>query len=114
MNRSGLLRFEEEEKLPQTVEKPKLRKISKTFTEEVRASCPSVSSKGCISVEKDRVAVKTVCKEMYQHQYDLNADEYKNSEEMIQTNSEPLSKVPKTTKDYNDLYKCFAIFQNNS
>ena len=35
MNHSGLLRFAEKEKLPQTVERPKLRKISKTFTEEV-------------------------------------------------------------------------------
>ena len=42
---------------------------------------------------------------MYLHQYYLNADEYKNSEEMTQTNLEPPSKVPKTSKDYNDLYK---------
>ena len=49
--------------------------------------------------------VKTVCKEMYQHWYYLNPDEYKNSEEMIQTNLEPPSKVPKTTKDHNNLYK---------
>ena len=105
MNHSGLLRFEEEEKLPQTVERPKLRKISKIFTEEVKAVCASLSSKCSISAEKARGAVKTVCKEMYQHQYYLNADEYKNSEEMIQTNLEPPSKVPKTYKDYNDLYK---------
>ena len=101
VNRSGLLRFEEEEKLPQTVERPKLRKISKTFT----AACASVSSKCIISEEKARVAVKIVCKEMYQHQCYLNADEYKNSEEMIQTTLEPPSKVPKTSKDYNDLHK---------
>ena len=105
MNHSGLLRFEEEEKLPQTVERPKLRKISKIFTEEVKAVCASLSSKCSISAEKARGAVKTVCKEMYQHQYYLNADEYKNSEEMIQTNLEPPSKVPKTSKDYSDLYK---------
>ena len=105
MNHSGLLRFEEEEKLPQTVERPKLRKISNTFAEEVNAACASVSSKCSISAEKARVAVKTVCKKMYQHQYYLNADEYKNSEEMIQTNLEPPSKVPKTSKDYSDLYK---------
>ena len=86
MNCSGLLRFEEEEKLPQTVERPKLRKISKTFTEEVKAACASVSSKCSISAEKAWAAVQTVCKEIYQHQYYLNADEYKNSEEMIQTN----------------------------
>ena len=42
---------------------------------------------------------------MYLHQYYLNADEYKNSEEMTQTNLEPPSKVPKTSKDYNDSYK---------
>ena len=42
---------------------------------------------------------------MYQHQYYLNTDEYKNSEEMIHTNLEPPSKVPKTFKDYNDLYE---------
>ena len=105
MNRSGLLRFEEEEKLPQTVERPKLRKISKTFTEQIKAACASISSKCIISEEKARVAVKTVCKEMYQHQYYLNADEYKNSEEMIHTNLEPPSKVPKTSTDYNDLHK---------
>ena len=51
MNRSGLLRFGEEEKLPQTVERPKLRKISKTFTEEVKAACASVSLKCSISAE---------------------------------------------------------------
>ena len=45
VNHSGLLRFEEEEKLTQTVERPKLRKISVTFTEEVKATCASVSSK---------------------------------------------------------------------
>ena len=42
---------------------------------------------------------------MYQHHYYLNADEYKNSEKMIQTNLEPPSKVPETSKDYIDLYK---------
>ena len=42
---------------------------------------------------------------MYQHQYYLNADEYKNSEDIIQTNLEPPPKVPKTSKDYTDLYK---------
>ena len=102
-NCSGLLRFEEEEKLLQTVERPKLRKINKTFTAEVKAACASVSSKCSISAEKAWVAVQTVCKEIYQHQYYLNADEYKNSEEMIQTNLEPPSKVPNTYKDYNDL-----------
>ena len=35
----------------------------------------------------------------------MNADEYKNSEEVIQTNLEPPSKVPKISTDYNDLYK---------
>ena len=45
MNCSGLLRFKEEEKLTQTVERPKLRKISVTFTEEVKVACASVSSK---------------------------------------------------------------------
>ena len=105
MNHSGLLRFEEEEKLPQTVERPKLRKISKTCTEEVKAACASVWSKCSIPAEKFRVAAKTVCKEMYQPQYYLNADEYKNSEDVIQTNLEPPSKVLKTSKDYNDLYK---------
>ena len=105
MSCSGLLRFEEEEKLPQTVERPKLRKISKTCTEEVKAACASVWSKCSIPAEKFRVAAKTVCKEMYQPQYYLNADEYKNSEEVIQTNLEPPSKVLKTSKDYNDLYK---------
>ena len=50
MNRSGLLRFEEEGKLPQTVERlRKLRKISKTFIEEVKAACASVSSNYSIS-----------------------------------------------------------------
>ena len=86
-------------KLPQTVERLKLRKISKTFREEVNPACASVSSS-----EKARVAFETVCKEMYQHVY-LNADEYKNSEEMIQTNLEPPSKVPKTSKGYIDVYK---------
>ena len=75
---------------------PKLRKISKTFTEEVKAACASVSSKCNISAEKARVAVKKVCKEMYQHHYYLNVDEY--SGKMIQTNLEPPSKVPKTSK----------------
>ena len=65
MNRSGLLRFEEGEKLPQTVERSKLRKISKTFTEEVKAASASVSSKCSISTEKANVAFDTVCKEMY-------------------------------------------------
>ena len=49
MNRSGILRFEEEEKLPQAVERPQLRKIFETFTEEVKAACVSVSSKCSIS-----------------------------------------------------------------
>ena len=35
----------------------------------------------------------------------MNADEHKNSEEMIQTNLDPPWKVSKTSKDYNDLYK---------
>ena len=65
VNRSGLLRFEKEEKLPQTVERPKLRKASKTLTEEVKAACASLSSKCSISSEKARVAVNTVCKEIY-------------------------------------------------
>ena len=51
VNHSELLRFEEE-KLPQTVEKPKLRKISKTSTEEVKAACASVSSKCSIQQRK--------------------------------------------------------------
>ena len=46
---------------------------------------------------------------MYQRQYYLNADEYKNSEEMIQTNLEPPSKVPKTSKDYNNLQKYILL-----
>ena len=78
------------------ITKLKLRKISKTFTEEVKAACASVSSKCNISAEKARVAVKKVCKEMYQHHYYLNVDEY--SGKMIQTNLEPPSKVPKTSK----------------
>ena len=40
---------------------------------------------------------------MYQHQYYLNADKYKNSEKMVQTNLEPPSKVTKASKDYIDL-----------
>ena len=62
-----------------------------------------MSSKCSISAEEARAAVKTVYKEIYQHQYYLNADEYKNSEEIIQTNLQPPSKVPKTSKDYNNL-----------
>ena len=86
MNLSGFLRFEEEEKLPQAVERPKLIKRSKTFAEEVKAACARISSKCSISADKARVAVKTVCNDIYQYKYYLNADEYKNSEEMIQAN----------------------------
>ena len=68
MNISELLKFEEEEKLSQAVERPNLRKIRKTFTEEIKAACASVSLTCSISVEKAKVAVKTVRKEMYQHQ----------------------------------------------
>ena len=64
-----------------------------------------MSSKCSILAKKAWVAVKIVSKNMYQHQYYLNADEYKNSEEMIQTNLEPSSKLTKKSKDYNDLYK---------
>ena len=47
---------------------------------------------------------------MYQHQYYLNADKYKNSEKMVQTNLEPPSKVPKASKDYIDLYNYVLPF----
>ena len=35
----------------------------------------------------------------------MNAHEYKHGDEMIQTNLQPPSKEPKTSKDYNDLCK---------
>ena len=60
--------------------------MCKTFTEEVKAAFASVL-KCSISTEKLRIAVKTVCKEMYQHQYYLNVDEYENSEKIMQKKS---------------------------
>ena len=101
---SSVVRFEEEN-LPQIVEWPPQKTICKTFTEEVKAACASVSSKCSISAEKAMVFVKTVYKGIYQHQYTLNTEDYKDIEEMKQTNLEPPSKVPKTSKDYNALYK---------
>ena len=63
MTRSGLLRIDEAEKLPQIVERPTI-----TLTEGVKATWVSVSSKCSTSAEKVGAAVKTVCKVMYQHQ----------------------------------------------
>ena len=56
-----LLRFQEEEKIPQTVERPQLKKLSL----QKKAACAGVLPKCSISAEKARLAVKTVCKEMY-------------------------------------------------
>ena len=55
-------------------EKPKLRVKRKICTDQIKATCANVSSVCEVSVEMSLQVVKTVCKELYEHD-DLSAAE---------------------------------------
>ena len=72
----------------------------------MKTACANVSSKCAISAEKARIAVKTVCKAMYNHDYYLTTEEYCSSEAPADLlEEEPRKKVPKTSDQYENKYK---------
>ena len=58
-----------------TPDKPKLPLKRKICTDKIKATCANVSSVCGVSVEMSRQVVKTVCKELYEHDVDLTAVE---------------------------------------
>ena len=95
-------RLPEPEETP--VERLPIHKKSKTFTVEVKSACANVSSKCGISAEKSRIAVKTVCNEMYGHRYYLSSEEQQQHEGTSE-DFEPQKKVPKKAEDYEERYQ---------
>ena len=77
LNRSGISRNTKEhsDKSVQTEtvyeERPKIRKI-RDCTNAVKTACVNLSVKCNISAEMSRVAVQTVCKNLYDHDYFLS------------------------------------------
>ena len=80
LNRSGLSRNAKEYSgrnvQTETVyqERPKIRKI-RHCTNAVKTTCVNLSVKCNMSAEMSRVAVRTVCKNLYDHNYFLSKDE---------------------------------------
>ena len=58
-----------------TPDKSKLPLKGKICTDKIKATCANVSSVCGVSVEMSRQVVKTVCKELYEHDVDLTAVE---------------------------------------
>ena len=56
-------------------DKPKLKVKRKICTDKIKATCANVSSVCGVSVEMSQQAVKTVCKELYEHDVYLSAAE---------------------------------------
>ena len=108
INRSGLIRVDEEVEKMTMQERPEITKQCKTFTEEIKSVCAKVSSSCAISVDKARVAVQAVCSELYSHAYYLSKEEQMNSADAGELYSEvsgdePVAKksqVPHSTSDY--------------
>ena len=80
LNRSGLSRntkeYSDKNVQTETVhqERPKIRKIC-DCTNAVKTTCVNLSVKCNMSAEMSRVAVQTVCKNLYDHNYFLSKDE---------------------------------------
>ena len=75
---------------PVKPDKPKLRVKRKTCTDKIKATCANVSSVSGVSVEMSRQAVKTVCKELCEHDVYVSAAEACKSASLEQ----PPSKKP--------------------
>ena len=60
---------------PVKSDKPKLRVERKICADKIKATCANVSSVCGVSVEMSRQAVKTVYKELYEHDVYLSAAE---------------------------------------
>ena len=79
-NRSDLVRMslKTEDKSIQTdsyqVDRPKIRK-QRNCTDDVKTTCAQVSASCGISAEKARIAVETVCKHLYHHDFYLSVKE---------------------------------------
>ena len=56
-------------------EKPKLRVKRNICTDQIKATCANVSSVCEVSVEMSLQVIKTVCKELYEHDVYLSAAE---------------------------------------
>ena len=75
---------------PVKSDKPKLRVERKICADKIKATCANVSSVCGVSVEMSQQAVKTVCKELYEHDVYLSAAEACKSASLEQ----PPSKKP--------------------
>ena len=60
---------------PVKPDKRKLRVKRKIYTYKIKATCANISSVCGVSVEMSQQAVKTVCKELYEHDVYLSAAE---------------------------------------
>ena len=104
-NRSGLVRLSvsTNEMSTQTdvvpVDRPKIQVKSKICTDEIKATCASVSAVSNLSAEMARLAVQTVCKRLYGHDFLLSPPR----NETNTTDEEPKEKkprVPVTSTEY--------------
>ena len=85
-------------------EKPKLKVKRKICTDQIKTTCANVSSVCEVSVEMSLQVVKTVCKELYEHDVYLSAAEAWKSASLEQ----PPSKKPcppVSARNY-ESYKC--------
>ena len=77
-NRSGLTRSTKQtcdvsvQTDPVIIDKPKLRIKERVCTEDIKMTCANLSSICGLSVENSRLAVQTVCKYMYKHEFYLS------------------------------------------
>ena len=77
-NRSGLTRSTKQtcdvsvQTDPVIIDKPKLRIKERVCTEDIKMTCANLSSICGLSVENSRLAVQTVCKHLYKHEFYLS------------------------------------------
>ena len=81
-----------------TSEQPKIR-FQRKCTDAIKTACAQVSSACGISVEMSRVAVKTICKALYGHEFYLNVDETPYNKEVVEP-APKKTKRPISKEDY--------------
>ena len=69
------------------------------YTDAIKTACAQVSSACGISVEMSRIAVKTICKAFYGHEFYLNVDEAPYDKEVVEL-AVKRTKRPTSREDY--------------
>ena len=89
--------------------RPKIRK-TRDCTNEIKATCAEVSVRCNISTEQSRIAVQTVCRGLYNHNFYLSKEEaiehepsleiFKSTSPKPSKRSKPKEKIPSSINDY--------------